>query len=189
MRHAAPGLLDRLLHHVARALQVAQPGGEHRAERRVARQAIDHLGRQALALVDADHLVEQVRRDDPARAQADGALDDQGDGDDGSEEQEPDGPASGLDDREQRVSLIVILVLRRRLYAKGFRRSKFRSAANTSLRRSVKRGESATCSGYCDIHKNLWTSLWITAESRVTCPLQRLQSRLRSKFEQAFREE
>jgi hypothetical protein len=102
---AAPGLLDRFLHHVARALQVAQPRGEHHAQRRILLEPVDHLGRQPLALVDAHHLLEQPRRDDPGRAQADGALDDQGDGDDGSEQQEPDGPAGGLDDREQRVSL------------------------------------------------------------------------------------
>ena len=43
MRHRAPRLLDRLLHDVARAPVVAQTGGEDRAERRVARQAHQHL--------------------------------------------------------------------------------------------------------------------------------------------------
>jgi hypothetical protein len=98
---------------------VAQPRGEHHAERRVVRQLVEHLVADALALVDRDDFLEKVRRDDPAVAERDRALDDQGKGDDGSEEQEPDGPTGGLDDGEQRVPLSLFGLLGRRLYAKA----------------------------------------------------------------------
>src|SRR5436190_16933484 len=53
--------------------------------------------------------------------------------------------------------------------------------ASASRRRLVVRG-----SGYCDIHKNLWISLWIVDEQRLLTQLIEHQSRLRSKFEQPF---
>jgi hypothetical protein len=142
----ASGLLDRLLHDVARALQVAQPGGEHRAERRVTRQALDHLGRQALALVDAHHLVEQGGRDDLVRAQRDRALDDQGNGDDGSEEEEPDRPACGLDDGEQRPSLSLLWLLARTV-SQGSGSGKFPRCSNGSNKPRAHQCGRATCSG------------------------------------------
>ena len=61
----AARLLDRLLHDVARALVVAQPRREHRAERRILGQALEHVVRHALALVD---------RRPPARAACGGRI-------------------------------------------------------------------------------------------------------------------
>jgi hypothetical protein len=42
------------------------------------------------------------------------------------------------------------------------------------------------CSGFGDIHKYLWISLWIAAEQLRFSPLNDTQSRWRSKFEQFF---
>jgi hypothetical protein len=41
-------------------------------------------------------------------------------------------------------------------------------------------------SGFCDIHKNLWISLWIVHEQTLLTQLIGDESRLRSKFEQCF---
>jgi hypothetical protein len=41
-------------------------------------------------------------------------------------------------------------------------------------------------SGFCDIHKNLWISLWIVHEQTLLTQLIAHESRLRSKFEQRF---
>ena len=82
VRHRAPGLLDRLLHHVTRALEVAQARREHLAKRRISRELLDHVLRQPLAPVNRHHLLEQAGRDDPGVAKGDRTLDDQGDRDD-----------------------------------------------------------------------------------------------------------
>src|SRR5262245_26256338 len=160
MRHRPPRFLDRLLHDGARRLVVAQPGGEHRAERRVLAELGEHLVADALALVDRDDFLEQVRRDDPVVAERDRTLDDQGKGDDGCEEQEPDGPAGGLDDGEQRVPLSLFGLLGRRLYAKD----PVAASCAPQQKRVARRGCAINCSGLSDIHKNLWISLWIVSE-------------------------
>src|SRR5678815_103342 len=182
VRHGAARFLDRLLHDVTRGLVIAQPGGEHRAERRVLGELHQHLVGDALALVDRDHLVEQLRRDDLPVAQRHRALDDQGQRDDGSEEQEPDGPAGSLDDGEQRVPLSFLDVLR------GDCTAKARGAASCAVQHQRADGSwrAAIGSGFCDIHKNLWISLWIVHVQTLLTQLIEDQSRLRSKFEQCF---
>src|SRR5690349_6016279 len=93
MRHGAPRFLDRVLHHVARALVVAQARGENLPEGRVQREL----------LVGGEHLVEQVSRDDPVLAENHEPLDDERYGDDRYGEEKIDRPACGLDDGEQQL--------------------------------------------------------------------------------------
>jgi hypothetical protein len=66
--------------------------------------------------------------------------------------------------------------------------AKARGAASCAVqqKRYASRSKTATCSGFCDIHKNLWISLWIVDEQRLLTQLITEKSRLRSKFEQPF---
>jgi hypothetical protein len=101
VRDAAPGFLDRFLHHFARSVDIAQRGGEHGAERRILLEGVDDVGRSLLVAVDLDDFAKQLLRQDLFTAQVNQAFDDQGQGDDGGDQQWPDGPACGLKNGEQ----------------------------------------------------------------------------------------
>src|SRR5690349_13235174 len=103
MGYGAPCFLDRVLHHVARALVVAQARGENLPERRVLRELLEHFLAHPLLLVGGEHLVEQVSRDDPVLAENHEPLDDERYGDDRYGEEKIDRPACGLDDGEQQL--------------------------------------------------------------------------------------
>jgi hypothetical protein len=66
--------------------------------------------------------------------------------------------------------------------------AKARDAASCAVQQTgtARRQFAAKGSGYCDIHKNLWISLWIVDEQRLLTQLIERESRLRSKFEQPF---
>src|SRR6185436_1203741 len=66
--------------------------------------------------------------------------------------------------------------------------AKARAAASCAVQQTglPRHRFAARCSGYCDIHKNLWISLWIVDEQRLLTQLIERESRLRSKFEQPF---
>ena len=109
-RRGRVGILDRLLHDVARAFLVAQARGEDLAQRGILGELVHDLGGHALPGVDGDHLVQQGRRHDLGFAQRHHPLDDERDGDDRSEQQRVDRPAGGLDDGEQGGSPRLFLV-------------------------------------------------------------------------------
>ena len=99
-RDAPAGFLDGLFHHVARAAHVAQAGGQHFAQRRVAGHPLDHLGGGAVLAELGDHLRQQVGRRDQRTPEAPGTFADDGQGNDRRDDQRPDGPAGTLDDRK-----------------------------------------------------------------------------------------
>jgi hypothetical protein len=69
------------------------------------------------------------------------------------------------------------------MYGKAARRSKFaqRSRRCSSTPRKERRG-----SAFCDIHKNLWITMWIVDELRRFAQSGDAQRRSRSKNEQRF---
>ena len=133
MRHRAPGLLDRLLHHVRASSSGC--AARRRAPRRAASPSTGARSPRATGPGAGRHATtssSSLGGNDLAGAQRDRALDDQGNGDDGSEEQEPDGPAGGLDDREQRVSLSLFWLLGADCKAKGCAAASFRDATTVA---------------------------------------------------------
>ena len=108
--HEAAGLVA-MIPNPRRINPQVNPARHARAQRRVLGEPVEHLIGHALALVHRDHLLEQRARQDVPAAQRDGALDDQRDGDDGSQEQRPDGPSRCLNDCEQPFFLYLFLCM------------------------------------------------------------------------------
>src|SRR5450830_1558423 len=93
---ATPRLFDGFLHDVAGRIDIAQGRGQHGAQRRIAFQLVDDVGSHLAVLVDADHFRQQLLRQDLGASQINQAFDDEGQGDDGGNQQQPDWPASSL---------------------------------------------------------------------------------------------
>ena len=159
----AAGLLDRLLHHVARALVVAQARGEHRAERRVLGQLVEHVVGDALALVDRDHLLEQraAARSCGRAATSKRSMIRASAMTEASSRGQIGQPAAWM--MANNSFCLVFFWVQSRGDFKPNRRvaASFRSASTARRRRRRSRPR---CSAIRDIHKYLWISLWIDAE-------------------------
>src|SRR3569833_2876199 len=70
MGHGASGLLDGLLHNLARVVGVLQRGREEPSQRRAIGQMRDQFLRHAAFLINLDCLQQQARRGDLLAAQA-----------------------------------------------------------------------------------------------------------------------
>ena len=95
----AADLLDRFLHHGARAFHVGEPRREDAPERTLLGGAREQVLRRAGVPVLDQHVIHHPGRRHDALAQRPQALEDQRERDDGSEDERPDRPACGLDDR------------------------------------------------------------------------------------------
>jgi hypothetical protein len=87
------GFLDRLLHDFTRGIDVAQAGGQHAAERRMAVKILKQLVVVGTALELANRTLEQTGRDNLAAAKGHQSLDDQRHRNDRRQQQGVDRPA------------------------------------------------------------------------------------------------
>ena len=89
----APGFFQGFLHHLARASHVLQPDRENAGQQGALRKAVEQVLRDSFLLDFLRHLRQQVARYDSASLQGPRALDDDAQGNNGSDDQQPDGPA------------------------------------------------------------------------------------------------
>src|SRR5882672_11536816 len=99
--HRAAGLLDRVLHDVARTPVVAKTRSQYLAERRILRELFKHVLTHSLLLVCSEHLLEQAARYDPLLTKDHEPFDDERYRDNRHGEQEIDRPAGSMDDGKQ----------------------------------------------------------------------------------------
>src|SRR5258706_204293 len=96
----APGILHRVLEHLARAALVQERCGEDAADERTLLEAADEVRRHSFRLVLANRRGEHVARRDQRGAQRPEALADDGEGDDRGGDDEPDRPSGRFDYRQ-----------------------------------------------------------------------------------------
>jgi hypothetical protein len=89
------------------AVERAEPGGEHLTEHRVLFQLGHNVRARDAVAGHHDGFIQQLRWNDLVGLQADKPLDDERQTDDGTGNQRPNGPSSGLYDRKQIVAPVV----------------------------------------------------------------------------------